>query len=84
MQWLPYLVLPAPEGYVSELFVAESWRGQGIGKQLLATAEEEAKTRGCSRLMLCNNRDRDSYRRGFYQKLGWEERASIANFIFRL
>lgn len=84
VQWLPYLFLPAPEGYVSELFVDEVWRGRGIGKRLIETAEREARERGCSRLMLCNGRNRDSYKRGFYQQLGWQERESVANFIFKL
>lgn len=45
VHWLPYLFLPAPEGYVSELFVSESVRGQGIGTQLLETVTIEAKRR---------------------------------------
>ena len=35
VHWLPYLFLQGPEGYVSELFVRESARGQGIGRELL-------------------------------------------------
>ena len=35
VHWLPYLILAGPEGYVSELFVDERFRGQGIGRQLL-------------------------------------------------
>ncbi len=31
VHWLPYLMLPGPEGYVSELFVAETARGMGVG-----------------------------------------------------
>lgn len=84
VQWLPYLFLPAPEGYVSEIFVDERYRGEGIGKALLNAVRHEANTKGCSRLMLCNSRTRHSYKREFYQKLGWEERETVANFIFRL
>jgi len=84
VQWLPYLFLTAPEGYVPELFVDEERRGQGIGKRLMETTENEAKARGCARLMLCNARNRDSYKREFYQKLGWQERESIANFVLKL
>lgn len=84
MQWLSYLFLAAPEGYVSELFVDDAWRGQGIGQHLIETVEQEARVRGCSRLMLCNGRSRESYKRGLYQKLGWQERESVANFIFKL
>jgi GNAT superfamily N-acetyltransferase len=48
---------------------------------LLEVIEAEAKERGCSRLMLLNLRQRESYRREFYKKHGWEERPGVANFI---
>lgn len=82
--WLPYLILPGPEGYVSELFVQEAFRAQGIGGQLLDAIQVEAKERGCSRLMLLNLRKRESYQRGFYPKHGWEERPEMANFVLPL
>jgi GNAT superfamily N-acetyltransferase len=84
VHWLPYLILSGPEGYISELFIAESARGQGVGAQLLEVAEAEARQRGCSRLMLLNMRQRESYQRGFYAKHGWEERPDAANFLRRL
>jgi GNAT superfamily N-acetyltransferase len=84
VHWLPYLFLQGPEGYVSELFVRESARGQGIGRELLKTIETEAKTRGCVRLSLINLRNRESYMRQFYVKAGWEERSDAANFIYRI
>ncbi|MFH1035979.1 MAG: GNAT family N-acetyltransferase [Pseudomonadota bacterium] len=80
VHWLPYLFKTGPEAYVSELFVAEKWRGQGLGSALLAALEQEARRRGCSQLMLVNNRERDSYQRGFYARQGWRERANMANF----
>lgn len=84
VHWLPYLFLRGPEGFVSELFVRESARGQGIGKQLLQAIETEARARGCVRLSLINLRDRESYHRQFYVKAGWEERHNAANFVFRM
>jgi GNAT superfamily N-acetyltransferase len=84
VHWLPYLFLRGPEGYVSELFVREAARGQGIGRQLLKTIETEAKARGCVRLSLINLRNRESYLRQFYIKAGWEERPEAANFIYRI
>jgi GNAT superfamily N-acetyltransferase len=84
VHWLPYLFMNGPEGYVSELFVRSSGRGQGIGKQLLQAVEAEARARGCSRLSLINLRDRESYLRKFYNKAGWEERSEAANFLFRI
>lgn len=78
--WLPYLFKAGPEAYVSELFVKEAWRGRGVGGALLAALEREARRRGCSQLMLINNQERDSYKRGFYLKQGWQERDKMANF----
>jgi GNAT superfamily N-acetyltransferase len=84
VHWLPYLLLLGPEGYVSELFIREADRGQGIGTRLLETVKKEAEARGCTRLMLLNMHERESYRRGFYKKQGWEERPDAANFVYPL
>lgn len=82
--WLPCLFLPGPEGYVSELFVQESGRGQGVGSRLLAAITAEARNRGCFRLTLINNRRRESYQRGFYKKQGWREQENSARFVYEL
>jgi hypothetical protein len=50
-----------------------------IRKATLADAE----ARGCSRLNLLNGRQRESYRREFYEKNGWRER-DMASFVFDL
>jgi len=84
VHWLAYLILAGPEGYVSELFIKEEFRGQAIGGRLLEAIKAEAQKRGCCRLMLLNMRKRDSYQRQFYPKHGWEERPDAANFIFPL
>lgn len=81
VHWLPYLFMRGPEGYVSELFVRDGARGQGVGRELLACIEAEAKIRGCHRLSLINLRGRESYQRQFYIKAGWRERAEAANFL---
>ena len=84
VHWLPYLMLPGPEGYVSELFVAEAARSMGAGTKLLEAVKEMAVSRGCFRLMLVNRKSRQSYERGFYRKLGWDEREEFANFVLTL
>lgn len=84
VHWLPCPFLPQLQAYVSELFISEANRGQGIGKALLATVISEAKSRGCSLLMLLNHKERDSYQREFYRKQGWIERENFANFIYPL
>ena len=84
VHWMPTLFQTGPEGYVSELFVAASARGQGAGAKLLEAIKEEATARGCSRLLVMNMRYRESYQRGFYRKCGWEERPDAVNFVLRL
>jgi GNAT superfamily N-acetyltransferase len=84
VHWCPYLLFTGPEGYVSELFVSESARGQGIGTMLLDAIEQEARSRGCSRLGLLNRRSRESYQRKFYEKRGWVEREEFASFVLML
>lgn len=84
IHWLPYLILGGPEGYLSELFVAPEARDRGLGTALLDTIVEEAKARGCARLMLEAVRTRESYARGFYTKRGWIEREDMANLVFEL
>jgi GNAT superfamily N-acetyltransferase len=84
VHWCPYLMMAGPEGYVSELFVNEAARDQGICARLLETIVEDGRTRGCSRLGLLNLRSRESYKRNFYKDHGWVEREEVANFIFKL
>jgi GNAT superfamily N-acetyltransferase len=84
VHWLPYLFLAGPEGYVSELFIRESERGKGVGRRLLEAVKNQAVKRGCTRLMLVNGRNRPSYERSFYKKLGWQERPEVANFVLPL
>ncbi|HYF65308.1 MAG TPA: GNAT family N-acetyltransferase, partial [Herpetosiphonaceae bacterium] len=81
VHWLPYLCMRGPEGFISELFIAESARGQGSGTRLLDAVVALARERGCSRLHLMNHRSRESYQRDFYRKTGWIERAEAADFV---
>lgn len=81
VHWLPYLIHAGPEGYVSELFVREEARGAGLGGRLLEAVEAAARERGCVRLQLLNFRTRTSYLRGFYPKVGWQERPDGASFV---
>jgi GNAT superfamily N-acetyltransferase len=82
--WLPYLLLTGPECYISELFVRSDHRNSGVGALLMSEMKREAVNRGCVRLMLITGSNRESYRRGFYSKQGWEERDRIRNFVFPL
>ena len=79
-----YLLFAGREMLVSELFVMEKMRGQGVGKALLNTIETEAVHHKCFRISVLNSRERESYKRGFYPALGYEERPHTANFTKRL
>jgi GNAT superfamily N-acetyltransferase len=54
--------------HIQMLVVPASWRGQGLGSQLVRAAEAEARTRGCRGARV----DRFSFQAaGFYEKLGY-------------
>ena len=55
--------------YLSELIVAESVRGRGIGQQLLRHVQNEVTTPGCSVLISDVWRSAEP----FYRSLGWSE-----------
>ena len=79
--WLPTAILQGWDAYVSELFVHASARGMGVGAQLLDQAVAAARDKGCQRIWLLNNRDRDSYQRDFYAQQGWQEYPEAARFV---
>ncbi len=80
--WQP--MMSQHEGFISELFVKSSRRGEGIGTTLLETIKQEARARGCGRLHLENFKTKESYGRSYYTKHGWQERSAAASFILDL
>ncbi len=79
VHWFPHL-LRGNDGYVSELFVHPCATGLGVGTLLLDRVNEYAHQRECTQLILMNRRIRESYRRSFYAKRGWEEQGDAAFF----
>jgi len=79
-----YLLFAGREMLVSEVFVVEEARGQGVGTALMSAMEAEAVKRRCFRISVLNSRERESYKRGFYPGRGYEERAHVAHFTKRL
>lgn len=53
---------------IEDVWVAEALRGEGLGRHLMALAEEEARQRGCDHAWL---RTFSFQSRGFYEKLGF-------------
>lgn len=62
---------------ISQLWVAEEYRGKGFGAKLLALAEEEAIARNCFGVLLDTF---DFQALDFYLKLGFEVFAKLDNF----
>jgi GNAT superfamily N-acetyltransferase len=60
--------------YVSYLWVDESDRGRGTGTALLAAAEQHAKTRGCSIVLVATHSFQAP---AFYRRRGYERRATV-------
>ena len=77
-----------PGVYVEDLFVAESARGLGIGRMLMARLAAIARERGCSRMSLAVlhwNPARDFYRRlGFDQVDDWLSYQLAGTALLRL
>ena len=61
-----------PYGFIEDVFVDESQRGQGIGNKLLEQIITEAKKRGCYKLIGTSRKSRDKVH-SWYRKLGFEE-----------
>jgi predicted N-acetyltransferase YhbS len=79
-----YLLFAGSEMLISEVFVMENMRGKGVGKALIDAMETEAVKQRCFRITVLNSRERESYKRGFYPSMGYEERQGTAVFIKRL
>jgi ribosomal protein S18 acetylase RimI-like enzyme len=51
-------------------------RNTGVGTRLLDEAKNHAMEMGAKRIILSTNRDRESYKRGFYKKYRFNEKNS--------
>jgi len=69
----PQLRLAADLFSIDEFVIADSVRGQGVGRHFLEHLKCVANQAGAKRLELETNRARASYQRGFYVKNGFNE-----------
>ena len=60
-----------------QVWVAESLRGRGLGRRLLAEAEAEALRRGCRQLVLTTFSFQAP---GFYRKLGFDVASELPDY----
>ena len=58
---------------IDELVVAEGRRGEQVGSQLLDSAVAHARKLHCRRVEVLTSRARESYRRRFYERRGFQE-----------
>lgn len=72
----PQLRLAGVQLTIEELVVHERARGTGVGRALVAHAQEEARRVGARRVELTTNRTRPVYLRGFYPSCGFTEASS--------
>ena len=60
-----------PFGYMEDVFVDESLRGQGVGTTLVNSLIAEAKRIGCYKLVATSRYERSAVHK-LYEKLGFE------------
>lgn len=60
-----------PSAIAEDVVVDAAYRGQGIGRQLMAHAVALAREAGCYKLALSSNRQRE-HAHAFYESLGFE------------
>ncbi|MAG60325.1 GNAT family N-acetyltransferase [archaeon] len=61
-----------PYALLEDVFVNEEFRGQGLGKQIVKKAVEEAKSLGCYKIIGTSRNLREKVHE-FYRLLGFEE-----------
>ena len=66
-----------PVGLIEDLVVSSEWRGRGLGRRLMLTAEAWAREHGLRRLQLLADRE-NSPALDFYSRKGWESTRLIA------
>lgn len=68
---LPCLRLAGEQVAIEELVVRQEWRGRGVGRALTAYAIAYAASCGAVRVEVLTSEERESTRRGFYEKAGF-------------
>lgn len=67
---------PRPSGLIDELIVSRSYRGLGIGKQLILAAIQKCRELECCEVEVSTEKS-NTKAREFYQRCGFEEDAVL-------
>lgn len=69
-----FAMADAAEQTVFALFVRPGHEGQGLGRRLMAAAEDWLFAQGCEEIWLLTDARLDVRANGFYRHLGWQDR----------
>jgi GNAT superfamily N-acetyltransferase len=64
--------LGAPSALVEDVVVRKDWRQRGIGTEMMRFALSRAREKGCYKLALSSNKNREEAHR-FYENLGFQK-----------
>ena len=70
LRLIPQLEAAAPHAELSDLYVADAYRRRGVGRALMRSAEQLAREKGSSRVVLTAGLDNEGAR-AFYRALGY-------------
>jgi GNAT superfamily N-acetyltransferase len=68
-----FAMADAADATVFAMFVRSTSEGQGLGRQLMAAAEQWLFSRGCEEIWLVTDSNRAVRANGFYRYLGWQD-----------
>ena len=63
---------PEPYALLEDLFVQEEFRGKKYGSKILQAAIQEAKKKGCYKIIATSRNEREQVHE-FYKKIGFKE-----------
>jgi len=66
--------------HIANIAVHPNTQGMGLGAALMATAEDEANNRNCTKLRLATHKDMPE-NVAYYSRLGWSEVAREGNKV---
>ena len=67
------------KGYIQSLFVAEGFRGEGLGEELMAFAEKKVFSRSPNIFLCVSSFNKGALR--FYRRLGYKKAGLLKDFV---